>query len=246
MRIALVDDNLDELDYVASFLQESGFSCEFFSNGEAVISGLRRETFDALLLDWNMTGISGMEVLAWVQANLELPPPVLIFTGRDSKDDIVHALNAGAADFISKPEDPEIVRARIGAVVRQSALTNQYRNDEFGGYRFDDVQRSIRFGDNVFDLRQKEYELARLLFENLDRPLSRGYIMQRIWQSNPKLETRTLDVHISRLRSVLGLRPDRGFTLQTIVGYGYRLMNCPNERLMNSTTPPTLDRLASI
>ena len=75
-------------------------------------------------------------------------------------------------------------------------------------------------------MRLKEYNLTRLLFENLNRPLSRGYILQRVWQTSPDVETRTLDMHISRVRAKLNLRPERGFSLKSIFGFGYRLDTC--------------------
>lgn len=223
MRIALVDDDPDEIADIAATLRASGIDCSLYSSGEELLAALRRETFDLLLLDWNMMGMSGMKVLAWARENLDPPPPVIMLTNRDRKEDIVFALDAGAADYIRKPEEPEIVRARIRAALRDRRKELPEPSDAFGGFAFDAITRSVRFEDEVIELRQKEYALARLLFENLNRPLSRSYILQKVWQSSPDIETRTLDVHISRLRAKLKLRPERGFALQTIFGFGYRL-----------------------
>ncbi|MFM5908185.1 MAG: response regulator transcription factor [Novosphingobium sp.] len=223
MRIALVDDDPDEIAEIADNLRISGSDCSIYSSGEELLAALRRETFDLILLDWNMLGMSGMKVLAWVRENLQPVPPVIMLTSRDRKEDVVFALDAGASDYIRKPEDPDIVRARIRAALRLHRSEVQPGGDVFGSYTFDPIARTVSFNDRVVDLRQKEYMLARLLFENLNRPLSRSYILQKVWQSSPNVETRTLDVHISRLRAKLDLRPEHGFALQTIFGFGYRL-----------------------
>ncbi|PLK25874.1 response regulator transcription factor [Novosphingobium sp. TH158] len=223
MRIALVDDDPDEIVEIADSLRASGCECTLYSSGEELLAALRRETFDALLLDWNMMGMSGMKVLAWARENLNPPPPVIMLTNRDRKEDIVFALDAGAADYIRKPEDPDIVRARIRAALRERRKDATENDGTFGGFEFDSLTRVVTYDGEGVELRQKEYALARLLFENLNRPLSRSYILQKVWQSSPDVETRTLDVHISRLRAKLKLKPERGFALQTIFGFGYRL-----------------------
>ncbi|MEP7221061.1 MAG: response regulator transcription factor [Novosphingobium sp.] len=223
MRVALVDDNLDEVAEIAANLRESGMNCSLYTNGEDLVSALRRETFDILLLDWNMLGMSGLKVLAWTKENLQPAPPVIMLTNRDRKEDIVFALDAGAADFIRKPEDPDVVRARIRAALRRDGADVDGTAARYGDYAFDNLAQTVRFGPDIIELRQKEFRLARGLFENLNRPLSRSYLLQKVWNSSPDIETRTLDVHISRLRAKLNLRPERGFALQTIFGFGYRL-----------------------
>jgi len=223
MRVALVDDDLDEIAEIAENLRHSGFSCSLFASGEELLAALRRETFDVLLLDWNMLGMSGMKVLAWARENLKPAPPVIMLTNRDRKEDIVFALDAGAVDYIKKPEDPEVVRARIRAALRREADDPAESPASFGEFAFDNMTQTVRFGSELIELRQKEFRLARLLFDNLNRPLSRSYLLQKVWHSSPDVETRTLDVHISRLRAKLKLKPERGFALQTIFGFGYRL-----------------------
>lgn len=222
MHIALVDDDFDEIADVAEILRDSGCECSLFSSAEELMAALRRETFDILLLDWNMQGMSGLKVLAWARENINPPPPVIMLTNRDRKEDIVFALEAGAVDYIRKPEDPEVVRARIKAALRRRQAEKPVPA-HFGEFHFDNLAQSVTYGDETISLRHKEFELARLLFDNVNRPLSRGYLLQKIWQSSPNVETRTLDVHVSRIRAKLKLGPERGFALQTIFGFGYRL-----------------------
>jgi DNA-binding response OmpR family regulator len=171
-----------------------------------------------------MPGMTGLEVIQWSQENLDPVPPAIVLTSRADKSDIVHALEAGADDFIVKPETANVIVARVGAALRRSRLR---KGSDFiarhGPYEFDKLASSVRLDGNSIALTAKEFGLIQLFFRNLNRPLSRSYIMQRVWGSVVDLPTRTLDMHVSRLRSKLELRPERGYGLQTVFGYGYRL-----------------------
>lgn len=226
MRIAVADDQHEDLEAMAATLRDAGFHCSCFSNGNDMIAALRRETFDLLLLDWNMPRSSGLDVVVWTNDNLPNPPPVILLTSRDSKEDVIRALESGAVDYIVKPADPDIVRARIYSALRRRGDSYQPEVSTFAGFTFDRARQSVNFRGETVDLRTKEFELARLLFENINRPLSRSYIMARVWNASPDLETRTLDMHVSRIRSKLVLRPERGVALRTVFGFGYRLDSC--------------------
>ena len=226
MRIAVVDDQPDEVIEIIDGLVASGMACMTYTSGEEVIAALRRETFDLLIVDWNMPRVDGLQVMKWAEDNLTDPPPVMILTSRTAKEDVVHALEAGAADYICKPEDAAVVRARAVSAIRRRSPARRDPQSRFGTFVFDDATLTVRYGDEAVELRNKEFELARLLFDNLDRPLSRGYILQRVWHTSPDVETRTLDMHVSRIRTKLGLRAERGFVLKSIFGFGYRLDTC--------------------
>jgi DNA-binding response OmpR family regulator len=228
MRIALADDQPGELAWIEAILRESGHECQTYRNGDEVVAALRRESFDLLLLDWNMPQLDGIATLAWIQQNVENPPPVIMLTSRAGKDDIVKALDLGACDFITKPEDANVVRARVAAALRRHSSKGG-ETAVFGDFRFIRSTQTVEFGGEAIALRAKEFDLARLLFDNLDRPLSRGYLLQRIWNSSPDIETRTLDMHISRIRAKLQLGPERGFALRTVFGFGYRLDSSGND-----------------
>ena len=223
MQIAVVDDNLEEVQAIIAALEAGGDACRRFASAAALIAALRRDTYDLLLLDWNMAGMSGLELLGWLAENLPARPPVIMLTSRTAKEDIVAALDAGADDFIIKPEDPNVVRARARAALRRHAPPPSTASVRFGDYAFSRVDGQASFAGQPIDLTRKEFEVALLLFENCNRPLARSYMLQKVWQNSPDVETRTLDVHISRLRAKLNLRAERGFTLQTVFGFGYRL-----------------------
>lgn len=224
MRIAIADDDKVAREHAEVTLSLAGYQCSTFSNGRDVIAQLKRETFDLLLLDWNMPGLTAIEVIEWTRQNLVDVPRIIVLTSRSGDHDIAHALDAGADDFITKPSSGEVIRARVMATLRRTKSSqNDERLEQRGIYTFDRLDQSVTFHGETVRLTQKEFALALLFFDNLQRPLSRGYILQRLWNNTVDLSTRTLDMHASKIRSKLGLRPENGYRLQTVSGYGYRL-----------------------
>lgn len=224
MRIAIADDDLTVRQHIQGLLQKRGYACSAFASGEEMVTGLQRDTFDLLIVDWNMPGMSGLDVLTWLGENAVVRPSVIMMTNRADKADIVRGLDAGADDYIVKPEEDKIIVARVEARLRDwKAADADLRTVSFGSYVFDKLENSVLVSGERVELTAKEFALARAFFENKHRPLSRAYILETIWNSVGDLPTRTLDVHVSRLRNKLKLKPENGFRLHTIFGFGYRL-----------------------
>ncbi len=176
------------------------------------------------MLDCNMRDKNGLEILTWMQETLPERPPVLIVTNRSAKKGITDALNAGAADYICKPEDRAIIAARISAILRRGAIGSTFDTEAtYGIYCLNRIEQTVFVDGQTITLTAKEFELADLVFRNTDRTLSHSYIMETIWRTTADLATRTLDMHISRVRSKLKLQPKNGFRIFTVFGYGYRL-----------------------
>lgn len=224
MRIAIADDDKEARKFAYDVLASAGHYCTQFVSGRDLIAALKSETFDLLLLDWNMPGFNAIEVIDWTRRNMADVPPAIVLTTRSDEKDIVFALEAGADDFITKPSSADVIRARVAATLRRVTPTpNEGRFTTRGRYMFDRLEKSVSFDGETATLTAKEFDLALLFFDNLQRPLSRGYILQRIWNNATDLSTRTLDMHVSKLRAKMKLRPENGHRLQTIFGYGYRL-----------------------
>jgi DNA-binding response OmpR family regulator len=223
VRIAILEDDLALAGLVEMTLTEAGHFCEVFGEGHLLTRALHRETYDVLILDWNVPGISGIGILEWVKANLDLAPPALMLTSRSAEEDIVEGLSAGADDYVIKPVAPSVLKARVNALARRAYPAALLGMEVFGSYRFDTRAETIECGGELIALTAKEFALALLLFRNLHRALSRAYIFEAVWGRNPDLPTRTLDVHISNVRTKLNIRPDNGFKLVPIYAYGYRL-----------------------
>jgi DNA-binding response OmpR family regulator len=224
MRIAILDDELDMLEFVFQALVDAGHQCYKFSTVRAFSARLRIDTFDLVVLDWNMPDKSGLEVIAWLKANIDPPPPVVLLTNRTADEDIVVGLDAGADDYVVKPVNPTILQARVNALLRRMTPREAPGGIEtYGLFMLQPARQSVTVDGEEIVLTAKEFDLTSTLFRNLHRPLSRSYLLETVWGRNPDLPTRTLDAHISKIRSKIGLRPDRGFRLVPVYSYGYRL-----------------------
>ena len=223
MRIAVVDDDKEITRHLAAALPEKGLLVEVFANGAALKTAICRDTFDAVVIDWNMPGETGLDIVKWATATLTDPPPFLMMTSRSDEADIVAGLEAGASDYIVKPVTIAVLCARIAAAVRERSRTSQQTVVKYDGYMIERAMQSIQLHRQAIKLTPKEFQLAALLFDNLDRPLSRSYLLAQVWSAAAAVETRTLDVHISRIRDKLKLGPENLYVLQTVFGFGYRL-----------------------
>lgn len=212
-------------------LSTVGHNCVSFATGPALLAKLRQETFDLLILDWNVPGnVSGLDVTSWARGHLVPPPPILMVTARSDAEDIVAGLNAGADDFLVKPIDPSVLLARVHAVLRRAYPPElEIKPETFGSVTFDPLHQVVSVDGEQVQLTAKEYDLALVFFRNMHRALGRSYLLETVWGRNPDLATRTLDAHVSKVRTKLGLRPERGFKLAPVYSYGYRLERVSDE-----------------
>jgi DNA-binding response OmpR family regulator len=224
MRLAILDDDRELCAQVASVMRGAGHACYEFHSGEALRRALRRESYDLLLLDWELPDLSGVDLLAWARATLPAPPPVIMLTGRTGDGDIVHGLDIGADDYVTKPVNTAVLKSRVEALLRRSyGHATAPRIEAFGDHVFDPMGMSVTVRGTEVELTAKEFGLALLLFRNLNRPLSRAHIMETVWGRNPEIPSRTLDAHVSQIRGRLGLRPENGLRLASVYSFGYRL-----------------------
>ncbi|MDN7182359.1 response regulator transcription factor [Caballeronia sp. SEWSISQ10-4 2] len=230
MRICVLDDDLSQTEFVAQTLTAAGHLCQVFMDGKSLIHELRRQPYDLLLLDWNMPEMPGDVVLQWVRKNLTTNLPVLFLTSRSVEADIVQMLNAGADDYILKPVSRPVLLARVEALLRRIYMQQHEATQEtYGIYRFDLTTQTALVSEAPATLTQKEFELALLLFRNLSRPLSRSHIRESVWRQDVDIPSRTIDTHVSQIRSKLVLRPQNGYRITPIYSYGYRLEKVGNE-----------------
>lgn len=227
MRIALLEDEQDQVDLVCAWLKAAGHSCHAYLLGKDLVREAHRETFDLFLLDWEVPGMSGAEVLVWIRANIADPVPVLFVTARQREEDIVHALSSGADDYMVKPLSKLELLARIDALGRRTRTSTGPRVDEsvleYGRLSIDCGSRQVKLDGEVVAMTQKDYELALFLLRNIGRLLSRGHILEAVWGQSAEINTRTVDTHVSRIRGKLQLTPENGWRLLAVYQHGYRL-----------------------
>ncbi|WP_416907743.1 MAG: response regulator transcription factor [Polymorphobacter sp.] len=224
MRLAVLDDDKELCGQVAMLLRDAGHTCFEYHQGEALRRALRRESFDLLVMDWELPDVSGVELVGWAKENLSPAPPVIMLTGRTGEEDIVKGLDVGADDYVTKPLVPSVLKARVEALLRRSyGASDEPKVEEFGEHRFDPLTMTVTWRGDPITLTAKEFGLALVFFRNLNRPLSRAYIMETVWGRNPDIPSRTLDAHVSQIRGRLGLRPENGLRLASVYSFGYRL-----------------------
>lgn len=222
MRIAALDDDALQLDLFKHATEAMGHVCHTHTNGAQLLRALRHQTFDLLIVDWHLPDTTGPEVVRWVRKNISAPLPILFVTNRQEERDIVEGLESGADDFMVKPVGIGELKARLAALLRRAYPDNAGGTLEFGRYRFATDTRSIERNGVFVDLKHREYELALFLFQNMGRLLSRDHLKDIVWGQGVDVMSRSLDTHISRLRTLLDLRPANGFIITAVYGVGYR------------------------
>lgn len=225
MRIALVEDDTHVGQLVGLWLEEAGYSHRAYENGQDFIKDIARESYDLIILDWMLPDSSGDKLLTWLREHIGWRLPVIFVTARDSEADIVRGLELGADDYIAKPVRRAELLARIQAVLRRAQVAEQdgAGTIDLPPYRIDPGTRAVLLAGRPIELTHMEFELTQFLFRNVDRVLSRGHILESVWGKSAGLNTRTVDTHISRLRTKLDLGPDHGLRLSAVYNHGYRL-----------------------
>jgi DNA-binding response OmpR family regulator len=224
MRIAIVEDDASQADLVRIWLVGAGHACHTFGRGREFMRVMTRDSFDLLVLDWELPDVNGDAILAWVRANVREPVPVLFTTARDAEADIVAALKAGADDYLVKPLRKHELLARVEALGRRARPKPRAAETlHMGEFAVDIDRRIVTRAGAEMDLTQKDFDLAVFLFRNVGNLVSRGHILESVWGRTSDLNTRTVDTHVSRLRSKLGLVPENGWKLTAVYQHGYRL-----------------------
>jgi two-component system, OmpR family, response regulator RegX3 len=234
VRIALVEDDIELAQLMGLWLKEAGYSYQHYTEGKTFLRDLQRESFDLLVLDWMLPDMNGDQILLLMRERNNRPLPVIFVTARDTEEDIVRGLSLGADDYMTKPLRRNEFLARLGAVGRRAyAQTEEKARLQLPPYEVDTASRTIMVSGKPVELTQKEYELAFFLLRNVGRILSRGHILESVWGQAGKLNTRTVDTHISRIRSKLGFLPENGWRLSSVYTHGYRLEQLSAESIIS-------------
>lgn len=223
MRIAVLDDDRLLLEMMERVIQEMGNTCQLYETGQTCLQDLRRETFDMLIVDWELPDTSGPEVIRWARQHLDASFPILFITHRSEERDIVEGLQCGADDFMTKPVRVAELKARMHALLRRAYPQCTDDVQSFGPYTFTRSSLTVTFGGKEVVLTYREFALAMLLFQNAGRLMSRDHLREAVWGQNAEVLSRSLDTHVSRLRQVLQLRPGNSYSIAAVYGLGYRL-----------------------
>jgi DNA-binding response OmpR family regulator len=231
MYISLLEDDKTLADQVLALLESHGHTTSHYMNGTEMIRNIQRYTVDLYVLDWQVPGATGIEVLHHIRNVQKLTTPVLFLTSRNDEQDVIAVFNAGADDYCVKPVRANEFMARLSALLRRSyPPSKQGLVRTYNGYVFNTIDQTISFDGTTQSLSEKEFKLALFLFENQERALSRERLMIEVWSNDGDTLSRSLDVHISWLRKKLQLSASsKYFHLKAIHGIGYRLVKTGKE-----------------
>jgi DNA-binding response OmpR family regulator len=224
-RVLVVEDEQDIAELMKHTLERSGeFAVSVVTSGDAALKVLDAEPPDLVILDLNLPVVSGLDVCRVLRSRPATQHlPVIMVTARTTEPDRVAGLELGADDYITKPFSLRELAARVRAVLRRqqpaaAGATSRYRGRHLA-VDFDAV--SIAVDDRPIRLTRREFELLHYLVENRNRVLSRDRLLERVWGYDHPIETRSVDVHVGRLRGKLG---SAGKQIETVVGLGYRFV----------------------
>jgi two-component system response regulator RegX3 len=223
IQVLIVEDEESLADPLAYLLRKEGFEVTVVADGPSALAEFDRAGADIVLLDLMLPGMSGTEVCRHLRARSSVP--VIMVTARDSEIDKVVGLELGADDYVTKPYSARELIARIRAVLRRGADADDAgeRVLEAGPVRMD-IERHIVTVDGLqVPMPLKEFELLAFLMRNRGRVLTRGQLIDRVWGADYVGDTKTLDVHVKRLRSKIEPDPANPVRLLTVRGLGYKL-----------------------
>jgi two-component system response regulator RegX3 len=222
-RILLVEDEPDLADPLAYLLRREGFEVEISEDGPGALQAFREHGADIILLDLMLPGMPGTEVCRQVRQSSTVP--IIMLTAKDSEVDIVVGLELGADDYITKPYSSRELLARMRAVLRRVSQAEADLDERVldGGRVSLDIDRhTVSVDGSEINMPLKEFELLEVLMRNAGRVLTRGQLIDRVWGSDYFGDTKTLDVHIKRIRSRIEKNPGAPVMLVTVRGLGYR------------------------
>ncbi|MEU0096268.1 response regulator transcription factor [Kribbella sp. NPDC006257] len=220
-RVLVVEDEESYSDALSYVLRKEGFEVAVAETGPDALDEYDRAGADIVLLDLMLPGLSGTEVCRALRSRGNVP--VIIVSAKDTEVDKVVGLELGADDYVTKPYSPRELLARIRAVLRRGQDVELLPDTlEAGPVRMDVERHVVTVGGTEIRLPLKEFELLEMLLRNTGRVLTRGQLIDRIWGADYVGDTKTLDVHVKRLRSKLEKDPSSPSHLVTVRGLGYK------------------------
>jgi two-component system response regulator RegX3 len=220
-RVLVVEDEESYSDAMAYMLRKEGFEVALASTGPAALEEFKRNGADIVLLDLMLPGLPGTEVCRQLRQVSSVP--VIMVSAKDGEVDKVVGLELGADDYVTKPYSPRELVARIRAVLRRGLEPDLVPLTlEAGGVRMDVERHVVSVGGRDVRFPLKEFELLEMLLRNAGRVLTRGQLIDRVWGSDYVGDTKTLDVHVKRLRAKIETDPANPQFLVTVRGLGYK------------------------
>jgi two-component system phosphate regulon response regulator PhoB len=222
-RVLVVDDEPDIVALVAYHLAKAGYSVSTATNGPDGLAHARREKPSLIVLDLMLPGLSGLEVMQKLRADQATSRiAVLMLTARREESERIEGLTLGADDYLTKPFSPQELVLRVAAILRRLKSGEGESGDiqEIGPLKIDRTAHRVTVDGRDVELTPTEFKLLTLLAERKGRVQPRNMLLEIVWEAAPDIQTRTVDMHVQRLRAKLG---GAGDLIETVRGFGYRL-----------------------
>jgi two-component system copper resistance phosphate regulon response regulator CusR len=223
MRVLVIEDDRKVASFIQTGLEQEGYSVDVLNDGGSAGDQARAIDYDAVVLDLMLPGRSGFQVLRDIRSR-KASLPVLILTAKDSLEERVAGLDAGADDYMPKPFALAELSARLRALLRRGAPRESVLR--VADLEMDTIRRKVRRGDTAIALKPKEYALLEFLMRNSDRPVTKALIIEHVWDIHFDSISNVVEVHINALRN----KVDRNFAqplIHTVRGVGYILTDSP-------------------
>jgi two-component system phosphate regulon response regulator PhoB len=221
-RILVVDDEPDIVALVAYHLAKAGYRVGTAASGAEAMAAALHERPSLIVLDLMLPGMSGLEVLEQLRAQPATKDiAVLMLTARKDEPDRIRGLSLGADDYLTKPFSPQELVLRVRAILRRTGSASTVGDVlAIGAIRIDRAQHRVSVSGREVELTPTEYKLLLILADRRGRVQARSSLLESVWDAAPDIQTRTVDMHIQRLRTKLGAAGD---LIETVRGFGYRL-----------------------
>jgi two-component system phosphate regulon response regulator PhoB len=229
-RILVVDDEPDITALVAYHLAKAGYRVSTAANGPDALKAAREERPDIVILDLMLPGVSGYDVLAEMRRREETRDVgVILLTARREEQDRIRGLSLGADDYLTKPFAPQELSLRVNALLRRLGAPAVAAGSTLaaGPISIDRSAHRVTMQGEELTLTATEYKLLLTLVERRGRVQTRPQLLETVWEAQPDIQTRTVDMHVQRLRSKLG---DAGELIETVRGFGYRFRGGEKEK----------------
>ena len=223
MTLALIaDDEKNQIELISFHLEKNGFDVIKAEDGETAFELISERRPDIIILDWMMPNDSGISVCRRVRSSKELRHlPIIILSARGEDIDTSHGLSSGADDYITKPFSPIELIARVKSLLRRANTNINTSKIEYDDLLIDANKKVLQSTDKIIKIGKTEYKILSLLMSRPENVFSRDQIIDYVWDNNPDIDDRTVDVHVSRLRKTFKENYHGNCKIETVHGFGY-------------------------
>ena len=223
MTLALIaDDEKNQIELISFHLEKNGFDVIKAEDGETAFELISERRPDIIILDWMMPNDSGISVCRRVRSSKELRHlPIIILSARGEDIDTSHGLSSGADDYITKPFSPIELIARVKSLLRRANTNINTSKIEYDDLLIDANKKVLQSTDKIIKIGKTEYKILSMLMSRPEHVFSRDQIIEYVWNNNPDIDDRTVDVHVSRLRKTFKENYHGNCKIETVHGFGY-------------------------